>query len=50
MLFGNLSLIQTAVTAVSIYLVGWIIYCRYFHSLLHSRALPRIRQSSMDRL
>ena len=33
MLLGNLSLIQTTVTAVSVYLVGWIIYCRYFHPL-----------------
>lgn len=33
MLLGNLSLIQTAFTAVSIYVVGWIIYCRYFHPL-----------------
>lgn len=33
MLIRNLSLIQTALTAISIYLVGWIIYCRYFHPL-----------------
>jgi hypothetical protein len=33
MLFGNLSLIQTAVATFSIYLFGWIIYCRYFHPL-----------------
>jgi len=33
MLVGNLSLLQLAVAAISIYLVAWIIYCRYFHPL-----------------
>ncbi len=33
MLFGNLSLIPVVLTALFIYLLGWIIYCRYFHPL-----------------
>ncbi|KAL8723382.1 MAG: hypothetical protein Q9225_000298 [Loekoesia sp. 1 TL-2023] len=37
MLFENLLFIQTAVAAVIIYEVGWIIYCRFFHPL---RSIP----------
>lgn len=46
MLFGNLSLIQTAVTAVSIYLVGWIVYCHFFHPL---RSIPGPFLASISR-
>ena len=46
MLFGNLSLIQTAVTAVFIYLIGWIIHCRYFHPL---RSIPGPFLASISR-
>lgn len=33
MLMLNPLLIQTTLAAVLIYLLGWIIYCRYFHPL-----------------
>ena len=33
MLFDTLFLLQTALVAVSIYLLGWVTYCRYFHPL-----------------
>ena len=46
MLFGNLSPTQTAVTVISIYLVGWVIYCRYFHPL---RSIPGPYLASISR-
>ena len=33
MAFENISLLQATATAVSGYLLGWVIYCRYFHPL-----------------
>ncbi|MCJ1474776.1 hypothetical protein MMC13_003436 [Lambiella insularis] len=47
MLFGNLSLIQTVITVVSTYLVGWVIYCRYFHPL---RSIPGPFLASFSRV
>ena len=37
MLFGDLFFLQAALVAISLYMVGWIIYCRYFHPL---RSIP----------
>lgn len=33
----NLSLMQTAVTALCLYFIGWIVYCRLLHPL---RSIP----------
>lgn len=46
MLLGNPLLIQTAFAAVLIYLLGWIIYCRYFHPL---RSIPGPFLASISR-
>lgn len=37
MLFANVALMPTAVAALLIYSLGWIVYCRYFHPL---RSIP----------
>lgn len=46
MLSGHPWLIQTALAAVLVYLLGWIIYCRYFHPL---RSIPGPFLASISR-
>lgn len=46
MLLANFLSLRTAVAAVITYLLGWIIYCRFFHSL---RAIPGPFLASISR-
>ncbi len=47
MLLANLLSLQTAVAAVVTYLLGWIIYCRFFHPL---RTIPGPFLASVSRI
>lgn len=47
MLFWNLSAIQTLLTAITLYLISWIVYCRYFHPL---HAIPGPFLASISRV
>ncbi|PGG96365.1 hypothetical protein GX51_07860 [Blastomyces parvus] len=47
MLSSNLSLIQIVAAGFSVYWVGWVVYCRYFHPL---RSIPGPPFASISRL
>ena len=47
MLFVNVTFLEMAITAFSIYVVGGIIYCRYFHPL---RSIPGPFLASISRV